>query len=298
MGGGYGLATELQISLRKSELLAGVIGQFLDRQDIQYRYDYGDSENGPRKMLIHNSEDIETLRDLGEGIYIQIAERLEYLVAVDREYGGKTIAGNEELFYQLYKPWTDMHPYWNSKKYTLDFFEDEFNIGTIDDIFDVPNPKYPESISTEYIAGAFDGAGMISLLINEQPVNNTGYGMAFNARITVTHPDIRIKPNFIRYLENHGLAPTISKREDRLNIQFNAINSVEKFIEEVGESTTYLYNLCELFYTQLIPAYKDQYHTTKEGFFDIVRAFEEVAPERPRAKYTTEFFEEKWDLEE
>ena len=296
--GGYGLDTNLYISLRKSNILLGVVSQFLESEGIEHRYKRRNSEGVPRRILVNKPEDIRTLRDLGKGTFIQIAERLEYLVAVNREYGGRTIAGNEELFYQLYKPWADMHPYWDNKKYTLDFFEKEFNIGTVNDLFDAPDPKYPESISTDYVAGAFDGKGIISLAINEQPVNKTGYGMGLTAKINIYHPDIRVKPNFVKYFQNHGLEPGISDRENRLDIRFNSVDDVEKLVEKIGGSTVYLYDLCELFYSQLIPAYRDQYHTTKEGFLDMVRAFEDIAPERPRAQYTTEYFEDKWDLED
>jgi hypothetical protein len=88
----------------------------------------------------------------------------------------------------------------------------------------------------------------------------------------------------------------MSEQQESLNIRFDSVDEVERFIENVGEYTTYLYNLCELVYGQLIPAFRDQYHTTKEGFLDMVRAYEEVAPERPRAKYTTEYFEDEWNL--
>jgi len=247
--------------------------------------------------LVSKAEDIQTLRDLGDGTFIQIAERLEYLVAFNQEYKGKTIAGNEGLFYRLYKPWTDMNLHGTNKKYTLEFFENEFDIEIPNDLFEASDPVYPESISTDYVAGVFDANGMVSLIINEQPVNNTGYGISLTARITISHPNIRVKPNLIRYFQRHGLEPGISTREDRLEIRFDSVGAVEKFIGAIGESTIYLYDLCELFHTQLIPAYKDQYHTTKHGFLDIVRAFEEVAPERPRAEYTTEFFEEEWDIE-
>jgi hypothetical protein len=296
---GYGLDTSVHITLRKSEILLGVISQFFESEGIEYRYKRQDSEGTPKEILISKPEGISKLRDLGKGTFIQIAEQLEYLVAVDREYEGKIIAGDEERFCKLYKPWVDMHPHWKSKKYTLDFFEEEFNIDIagITDTFETPNPEYPESISTEYVAGAFDGKGMVSLLINEEPINNTGYGMSISARIAISNPDIRVKPNFIRYFQNHGVKPRISERDNRLKIRFDSVDQTEKFIEKIGGSTTYLYNLCELFYGQLIPAYKDQYHTTKEGFLDMVRAFEDVAPERPRAQYTTKYFEEKWCIE-
>jgi len=55
-------------------------------------------------LLVSKAEDIQTLRDLGDGTFIQIAERLEYLVAFNQEYKGKTIAGNEGLFYRLLNP--------------------------------------------------------------------------------------------------------------------------------------------------------------------------------------------------
>ncbi len=297
--GGYGLDPKLHISLRKSEILAGVVGQFLDKKGIEYRYNRRDSEGVPGEIIIENNSGIKTVHDLGSGIFIQIAKRLKYLDAVIREYEGKTITGNKELFYQLYKPWDDMHPHWENKKYTIDFFIDEFNIESVKDTFDVPEPKYPESISTEYVAGSFDGSGMVSLSINEQPANNIGYGMHTSTRITIRQPNIRVKPYFIKYFQRQGLDPRISEqKKSRLNIQFNSINGVEKFIKIVGEYTIYLYELCELFYSQLIPAIKDQYHMTREGFIDIVRVYEKVAPERPRAKYTTEYFQEEWDIAE
>ncbi len=296
--GSYGLNTKLHISLRKSEILVGVVTQFLEKKGIEFQYSRRDSEGVPGEIVINNYNGIQTIHNLGSGTFIQIADRLEYLDALIREYGGKTISGNEELFYQLYKPWDDMHPQWKNKKYTIDFFRDEFDIESVEDTFDYPDPNYPKSISTEYVAGSFDSSGMIALLINDQPANKTGYGMNISARITISQPNIRVKPHFIKYLQSHGLDPSISEQQDRLEIRFGSIDDVEKFIEKVGEMTIYLYSLCELFYSQLIPAFKDKYHTTKEGFIDMVRAYEEVAPERTRAKYTTEYFQEEWNIED
>ena len=295
--GSYGLNTKLHISLRKSEILVGVVTQFLEKKGIEFQYSRRDSEGVPGEIVINNYNGIQTIHNLGSGTFIQIADRLEYLDAVIREYGGKTISGNEELFYQLYKPWDDMHPQWKNKKYTIDFFRDKFDIESVEDTFEHPDPKYPESISTEYIAGSFDGSGMVALLINDQPANNTGYGMNITARITISQPNIRVKPHFIKYFQSHGLDPSISEQQERLDIRFSSIDNVEKFIKKIGGKTTRLYHLCEFFYSQLIPAFKNKYHTTKEGFVDMVRAYEEVAPERPRAKYTTEYFQEEWDIE-
>jgi len=53
--------------------------------------------------------------------------------------------------------------------------------------------------------------------------------------------------NLIRYFQRHGLEPGISTREDRLEIRFDSVGAVEKFIGAIGESTIYLYDLCELF---------------------------------------------------
>jgi len=76
-----------------------------------------------RTRYCGKAEDIQTLRDLGDGTFIQIAERLEYLVAFNQEYKGKTIAGNEGLFYRLYKPWTDMNLHGTNKNILSSFRE-------------------------------------------------------------------------------------------------------------------------------------------------------------------------------
>jgi len=122
-GNGYGLDAKVNISLRKSEILLGVISQFFDSEGIDHRYKRRDSEGVPHEILVSKAEDIQTLRDLGDGTFIQIAERLEYLVAFNQEYKGKTIAGNEGLFYRLYKPWTDMNLHGTNKNILSSFRE-------------------------------------------------------------------------------------------------------------------------------------------------------------------------------
>jgi len=295
---GYGLETKVDISLRQSELLLGVITDFFDNNGIEYRFKQRNSEGIPTQIRVSNADSIVTLNKLGRGTFIQIAERLEYLAAVNRKYEGKPISGYEERFYRLYKPWSEMDLTLDGGKYSLDFFEVEFGITNLDEQFEAPKPTYPDSLSAAYVAGAFDATGQLSLHISEQPENETGYGMGTMARIAASNPDIRVKPIFIQYFQRHNLEPTIRKRDKdgRLHIQFNSAEDVESFIDLVGAKTIYLYELCELFYGQLIPAYKDQYHTTKEGFIDMLEAFEAVADERSRAKYTADFFKKEWNL--
>lgn len=292
--GGYGIKSKLSISMRKSKILVGVISKFFDSKGIDYQFKRRDSEGVPNEISIENNDSIKLFYNIGSGTFIQIAERMEYINSYILNYEGKMIAGREKLFCQIYKPWDKMHP-WKNKKYTISFFKEKFGIKSVEDTFDVPDSEYPESITTSYVAGAFDAKGMITLLISEQPANATGHGMSVSARITISHSDIRVKPHFIRYFQKHNLEPSISDSEECLNIRFDSIKDVEKFVEIVGKNAIYLFELCELFHVQLIPAFKDQYHTTKDGFLDMLRAYEEVAPERPRAKYTTEYFEEKWD---
>ena len=296
MTNGYSLTETLHITLRKSDILAGVIGQFLENKGIRYQSSQRNSEGIPERINITSNKDIKKFYDLTSGNLIQIAKKLEYLNKIVRGFEGKNIAADDELFLRIYKPWAQMHSHWKDKKYTLDFFKKEFGIECVDNPIHPPNPEYPESISTEYVAGAFDGNGNISRQISENPEFNIGYGMNFFAQLTISHPDIRVKPHFIQYFQKNGLDPGITDRQDRIEIRFETIDGVEKFVEQIGVATTYLYNICDLLYTQLIPAYRDQYHTTKEGFLDMLRAYEEVAPEQNRRKYTTEYFEQKWDV--
>jgi hypothetical protein len=295
---GYGLKSIVHISLRQSEILLGVITDFFDDNGINYRFKRRNSEGIPTNIVVDEVESIINLNKIGRGTFIQIAERLEYLSAVSEEYEGKPISGNEERFYRLYKPWSEMSLNPDRGKYSLDFFETEFGITNLAEQFEAPSPTYPNSLSTAYVAGAFDAAGDLSLQIHEQSENQTGYGVSIIVTMGFSSPDIRVKPNFIRYFQRHNLEPSIRKRDNdgRLIIRFNTVENVESFIKIVGAETTYLYELCELFYGQLIPAYKDQYHTTKEGFIDMLEAFEAVADDRSRAKYTTEYFEKEWNL--
>lgn len=294
----YGLQASVYISLRQSNLLLGILTNFFDQNGINYRLDRRDSDGIPTRCIITETDSISALNELGQGTFIQVAERLEFLTAVSREYEDQPIAGHKERFYRIYEPWVKMDTVRKKEKYTLDFFKNKFDIYNIDDKYETPKPTYPDLLSTAYVAGAFDATGQLSLHINEQLNTKIGYGMGIRARIAASNPDIRVKPSFIQYFQNHNLKPNVQKRDrdGRLYIQFNSAEDVESFVELVGAKTVYLYEMCELFYEQLIPAYKDQYHTTKEGFIDMLEAFEAVSGDRLNVKYTVGYFEEKWDL--
>ncbi len=294
MNTGYGLKPQIYISSRKSEFILSVLGKYFDSENIAYRVD-----GKKKQILIENKDSILKLGQLGRGSYIQIADRLRYICSFIQEFEGKPISGHKQRFLQVYQPWTEMNEQWGTnKKYTLEFFKKQFGVDMIEDTFETPDPKFPEEISTEYVAGAFDSTGSLTLHIAKEPVNTTGYTMAPTANIMIPNPKILIKPHFLQYFEKQGLSPNISTSDGRLDIQFTSADSVEKFLETVGPHVFRHFELCQLFYEKLIPAYRDQYHTTKEGFYDMVRAYERVIGERSEnSKYTTEYFEQHWELD-
>lgn len=296
MKNGYGLEKILHISLRKSDILAGVVSQFLENKGIKHLSTDRNSDGVPQRIKIEEHKNIAKFYNIVSGKFIQTAEKMEYFNKIVRDFGGKNTAANDELFLRIYKPWAQMNSHWKDIKYTLDFFKNEFDINYVDNPLRPPNTEYPDSISKEYVAGAFDGNGNISMQISENPEFNIGYGMNFFAQLTISHPDIRVKPHFIQYFQKNDLDPRIADRQGRIDIRFDTIDEVEKFVEQIGVATTYLYDICDMLYGQLIPAYRDQYHTTKEGFLDMLRTYEEVAQGQKRRKYTTEYFEQKWDV--
>lgn len=296
-GSGYGLSTEVWINVRQSDILAGLLTDVLDSLGISFRLDYrGDT---PGSIVVGKSSSIKQLRDLGKGSYIQIAQKLEYLVDIDKEYRGEPISADPELFLKIYKPWAELHPEWgrqNSKKYTLDFFKSKFDISSISNVQDLPEVTYPDEIAEEYVSGLFDAKGSLRLLINKSNEYSVGYAMAPSLRVQITQPHLLVGPHLKKFFETKDFNIKVQEENSRLRVQLSNVDGIEKFIEFVGPDTYYNYEICDLFYKQLLPAYEDGYHHTKDGFFDMVRAYEQVRNSDKKHKYDTEHFKFEWDL--
>ena len=60
---GYGLEVSISIPLRKSDILVGVVSQFLESKGIGHRFTRQNSDGIPERIIIQANEDIRKFYD-------------------------------------------------------------------------------------------------------------------------------------------------------------------------------------------------------------------------------------------
>lgn len=295
---GYGLQTSVKFSFRQSELLQHILSQLFDNLDVEYRISTT-SDGKPKEATIGDFLSIKKLCDFGAGSYIQNGKKFKYLVQVNDRYRGKNISGRPDVFLQIFKPWADMHPEWKnhkSRKYTLDFFKTKFGIENVSEEDDVPAVSYPNTITDQYVAGFFDAKGRLKLQAAKSRDYTLGYTLSPGLRIALSNPQMLVGPHLKKYLADTSITPVFKESNSKLLVYINSNEDIEAFLEQIGKHCYYNYDICQLFYEQLIPAYRDGYHRSKSGFLDMLRAYENVKNYNRESKYDVEYFESIWEL--
>ncbi len=295
---GYGLSTIVAISVRQSELIAGILCSSFGKFDIRHRIEYY-NDGSIRSILIGDSTSIDKIHDIGEGTYVHNAEKLAYLKKINEKFSGVTITGNPEKFLQIFKPWADLHPEWNkqdARKYTLEFFRSELGIHTPDEEEQIPDVTYPQEITPQYVAGLFDAKGRVRLQVNPHSEYSIGYSLVPMVIITFANPHFLIGPHLKKFFQDTPVNPYITEESSGLTLNISGADNITSFLELIGGHTYYNFELCQLFYEQLVPAYKDKYHHEKEGFLDMLRAYEATKKTSRESQYDVAHFESIWDM--
>ncbi|QZY01202.1 hypothetical protein [Halobaculum rubrum] len=295
--GGYGLDPSLTITTRDSQLIEGIIVDSLEQSGIRTT---SENRSSGTRVRIRNNESLIEVSQLGRGDWIQIAERLSFLSFYANEYGGKNISADRELFLRLYKTWAELHSYWSrltNKKYTFEYFKKEFQLDETPVKKDFPETTYPDQISTEYVAGMFDAKGRIRFNTSENSEWDIGYSMSPAAGITLSHPEILVKPHLLSYWEDKPYSPRIHESEDQLRISITTLDGIEAFIEDIGPHLYYNYEMAQFVYEQAIPAFRDGYHkNSRAGFLDLLEAHETYVKTDGPQKYNSEYLKDLWDM--
>jgi hypothetical protein len=296
-GAGYRLSASISISLRGSEILAGLLEQYFLKHDINTSTSYRERE--PHQIEISRKSSILDLIDLLSGRLFQTAERFEFLRTFIEQYSGKNISHDPELFLNIFHTWGELHPEWNehtSRKYTVEYFEDEFNLSEAPDPEPVPDTEYPSRMSDEYVAGLVDAVGILQLRIQEKSEYSTGYQLSPTFVMSFTNPRQLLVPHLKKYFSELPVSPAIEKDGFDATVRFSRASDIREFLQRMGPYLFQNYELSQFFANELIPAYEAGHHHDKFGFLECVRAYEEVAGKPPTRKYDTKYFEDLWDL--
>lgn len=294
---GYRLEPSVSITLRKSTLLAGILDRYLSSYDIDFKLQY--RNNAPQKILIERNASISTFYDIMRGEALQSAEKLEYIDYYVDTFEGVPISHDRALTLSIFKTWAELHPEWkkqDSRKYTLEFFKNEFGIDHVPEPEPKPEPTYPDGISDEYVAGAFDAIGHLGLQVRKSPEYDVNHTFAPHLYFGISNPSTLVLPHFKKFFSDQSVSPSFSQEDFRGRIYITGAEDITSFIEIVAPDVFYHYEKCIFFLEDLLPAYEAGYHHDKEGFLDCIRAYEEVAGKPASSKFDVEYFDDIWDV--
>jgi hypothetical protein len=279
----------------------GLVSQFLDVHGIEY----GAPGSSARidQVTIENKDGIRTLYDLLGDRLVSLKERLAFLVDGVFELIAEGTAHMPRNYLAVVKQFEEITPRWSNnenRKYTASYFEREFA-----DRFDIdgreieplakPSVEYATP-SSEYFVGFLDNAGRFVLQVNRSVTYDIGYGLDPTFKLNDRWIGPRLTGFVKQFLDEADVDYNDRSEYHHMNIQVSRIDSVERLIERVGQDLNLQYPQAKFLYETGIPAYRDGYHHTKQGFYELLGTFQALPTARVGSdrKYTPEYFESEW----
>jgi len=148
-----------------------------------------------------------------------------------------------------------------------------------------------------YIAGAFDSVGTLSAKIQEDDRRSVGH--QFQPKLTLSRPKSRevVFGMLDEYATESGAKYHIEEMENSLRLVINDAQSIERFLTPITPGIVQQEREVEIMLEEIIPALKEDKHTTKEGFVEIMESVDELRESvqtKGSPKYTSTHFKKKW----
>lgn len=297
---GYKLRPQIWIKTY-DDIHLGLVSQFLDTHDIGY--DAPRPDNRFNHLTIETKDGIRALYDLIGDRLVNRKERLTFLVDAVFELIDEGTAHMPRNYLATVKQFEEITPRWRNnenRKYTASYFKHEFA-----DRFDIdgdeveplakPSVEYATP-SSEYFAGFLDNAGRFVLDVGQSVTYDIGYNFDPNFKLNGSWIGPRLAGFVTQFFDEAGIDYNDWSDFHHMNIQVNRIDSIERLIERIGRDLNLQYPQAEFLYETVIPAYRDGYHRTKQGFYELFGMFQALPTTRigNDRKYTVEYFESEW----
>lgn len=294
---GYRINPTVVIHLNKKDELYGFLDEFLVSKQIRFKMSH--TASGFRRLEIDTRMNIERFLELMRGHSVQHARSIEFILEelYPARDSGRILGMNE--FAKMVETIEFMQPrrrHNESVKYTTDFFYDmwdmdekflPYDVDRGDIVFDVP--------SDEYVAGVFDGSGKIRPVIHESDSTEIGYSTSLRLDMTRSWLRDRTLNKLRKYLERNDICYNVNHQDSRVSLHITHQDCIEGFVKEVETKLVANFEISRMTINKVIPAFRDNYHKTRQGLHDIVALYEMVMDCNTERKYTSEFFRKEWD---
>ena len=293
---GYKIAPAVNIST-KNELQFGLTASYLESHNIRYKISGNKIEINHRRSLNKFNEQL-------RGKLISKAERLEFICQSVVPLHEEPQEQTPENVIATIKGFGEINPQWaksDRRKYTPEFLssqiEDEFGIDAAGvEPVTAPEVNYAGSLPDQYYAGFIDNSSRMQISVSRSLEYRINHSASPQISIENKWAGGRFNVYLEDFFEDLGISYSSSGDFRHVNVTINGLNDIETIIETIGSNLYIQYPQAEFLFEQGIPAFRDGYHRTKQGLYELVSVFENFSTARVSAnrKYTSEYFEELW----
>lgn len=295
----YTVRPMLRLRPYQTRLRAAVIGEFLEERN--YHYDFIERDYGDQFFRLQQHSDLQDLQTFLEGQSAHLVRELTFVNGIFADEFDFSILDPQEIYrFTLLR---DKLRYgWRPKgRYHLspDDIVERHNINTDQGhIPPIPVSELRSDYTVEWIAGVYDGQCRYRPSIGKSPESKISYGMWPVARIHRAGVCSNLVTSFFQFCDDYNLAYGDSSKKNTLHVIFTGPSNIRRILDVLFPQLLVLAEASEVLANGILPRFDANHHHEKQGFYEILRDFDDVAkasggPFRHR-EYDPAYFADKW----
>lgn len=298
----YTIRPFIRINPHGTEIRAAVIGTFLE--EYNYQYDYVDRDYGARFFHLKQQSDLENLQEFLRGRSAHLIRELEFANGVfSEEFGYKILQPDD--FYRFLLTRDKLRYGWQPRSprhISPEYIANKYNLSTNRyGPMSLPAGDVRPNYGLEWIAGLFDGLCRYRLHVAQSEEYAINYVMYPVARMYRGGVHSQLAELYLRFCEDYNLSYGNLSGDNNIRIIFSGPAGIRRVLEVIFSQITVLLDPSEDLVNDILLRFDNRIHTTKMGFYQIIRDFDPIAQETGgpfrHRDYHPEFFADIWQDE-
>lgn len=157
--------------------------------------------------------------------------------------------------------------------------------------------KNEEQVRTAYVAGMVDSSSTIHAPISENDKYRLGYEMRTEIKMVRKYPfALQEVKNFC---DENGIYCSLVEDDGRYRFRIKRPKDVRLFLKKIYPFLNDRKEEAKLLGYDIVPKVANGEHLEKKSFMELIELIEELRklnPSNTRSKYTTDYFQNEWDL--
>ncbi|WP_233194401.1 HNH endonuclease [Haloferax marisrubri] len=282
-----------------SELRGNLIGTFLESQGYEYNYiNRADSRDFFRVQFVSELAD---LQDYLAGQSTQLVRELGFVTGLFSDEFDGEILGPQRI-YRFLRIRDQLRYGWRPRgihhRAPSDIEADhDIDTDTVD-IPVLPDGSFRGSYSIKYLAGLFDGAGRFRASVAKNDEHTIGYGIQPTARLYCGGVNSTLIAHVKQFCADYNLRVGDSSKTNTLSMVFTGPGAIRRILEVLYPQLFVAAEPAAVLDDAVFPRFDAGDHLTKQGFYEILTALDEVAAlsggEARHREYTPQHFADLW----